>query len=201
MQFTFTPIDPLAGSERQREDEVRKRLGLLLGTTIFMAGSTCIAQKAPIPFDRLQWNTETPPQPAEMSSAEASTASSTVLPSVTASAPSAVDSPVRNMVANGVAGSPRLGARFLLLNGLDIGMAALDESLSQHCINESRCREANPLMPPSLAGRISIVAAVAALDTYVSHRLKKQGSSLWWIPPVFGIAAHSVGAASGFANQ
>ena len=200
--FTFLPINPLTGSKRRREDGVKKRRGLVLGTAIFMLGGlACIAQKVPIPFERLQWNSETPQQPAEMEHANASASSFTVLSSSAVLESSTAESPVRSLGANLTAPSPRLGARFFLFNSLNIGMTALDESLSQQCIAEHRCREANPLMPSSLAGRIGVVAAFAGLGTYVSYRLKRQRSRLWWVPPVFGTAAHSVGAASGFANR
>ena len=180
---------------------MRKRLGLVLGMTILIGGSTCIAQQAPIPFEQLQWNAEMAPPPAAVERAEVSAATSNPLPSTAVSESSAVASPLRNNFTNPGTDSPRLGAGFFLLNGLNIGMTALDMSLSQHCIAEHHCREANPLMPSSLAGRISVVAVFAGLGTYVSHRLKKQGSRLWWLAPAFGTAAHSVGAASGFANQ
>ncbi len=195
------PIGPLTASKRRREDEVRKRLGLVLGMTILIGGSTCLAQQALIPFKQLQWNAETPPPPAAVERAEVSAASSILLPSTAVSDSSAVASPLRNNLTIRGTDSPRLGAGFFLLNGLNIGMTALDMSLSQRCVAEHHCREANPLMPPSLAGRISVVAVFAGLGTYVSHRLKKQGSRLWWLAPAFGTAAHSVGAASGFANQ
>ncbi len=181
---------------------MRKRRGFVLGTAIFiLGGSPCIAQKVPIPFEHLQRNMETPQQPAEMERANASASSFPVLSSGTVSEASTAESPVRSLGTNLTASSPRLGARFFLFNSLNIGMTALDESLSQQCIAEHRCREANPLMPSSLAGRIGVVAAFAGLGTYVSYRLKRQKSRLWWVPPVFGAAAHSVGAASGFANR
>ena len=104
-------------------------------------------------------------------------------------------------VANEAAKSRRMGAGYFLLNGLNFGMAALDVSLGQRCLDERHCREANPLMPPSLAGRISVVGAVVGFGIFTSHRLKRHASKLWWLPPTFGIVAHSAGIASEAAHE
>lgn len=158
-----------------------------------------MAQNAPIPVKHSQWTPATLLRPAKMDRAEINTWS-TMLPPGSFSTYSAADPIVRRLPVTRVPDKPRLGAGFFLLNGLYIGMTALDMSLSQHCIAQHRCREANLLMPSSLAARISIVAAFTAFGTYVSHRMKIRGARWWWAPPLFGTVAHSVGVASGIAQ-
>ena len=159
-----------------------------------------MAQNAPIPFKQLEWNAGMLLRPAKLERAEFSF-SSTRLLSVSFPTSPAADPIVRHFPVTRASDKPRLGAGFFLLNGLNIGMTGLDMGLSQHCIAEHRCREANLLMPSSLAARISLVAAFAALGAYVSHRMKIRGDRLWWVPPLFGTVAHGVGVASGFAQQ
>lgn len=158
-----------------------------------------MAQNAPIPIKPSQWAPATLLRPAKMERAEPGSWS-TMLPPGSFSTYSAADPIVRTLPVTRVPDKPRLGARFFLLNGLNIGMTALDMSLSQHCIAQHRCREANFLMPSSLAARISIVAAFTAFGTYVSHRMKIRGARWWWAPPVFGAVAHGAGVVSGIVQ-
>ena len=103
--------------------------------------------------------------------------------------------------ARPIRGLRTFGAKYFLLNGLHLGMASADVALTQHCIADHRCREGNPLMPSSLAGSISIDTALVGFGAYVSRKLQLQGSSLWWLVPVAGIAAHGAGVATGIAHQ
>lgn len=100
-----------------------------------------------------------------------------------------------------VARAPRtLSPSFFVLNGLHLGMAVFDVEMTQHCIADHHCVEGNPLMPSSLAGQLSVNFALVGYGTFISYRLKKQESKLWSISPSIGIAAHTVGVASGFVN-
>jgi hypothetical protein len=97
--------------------------------------------------------------------------------------------------------SPRTASNeFFLINGLHLGMSVFDVGMTQHCIADNHCREGNPLMPSSLVGQLSVNFAYVGYGTFVSYRLKKRGSKLWVLSPIVGIATHSVGVASGFAN-
>ncbi len=196
MHLTLMPINPLTACERQREEEVKTRLGLFLGISILIGASTCMAQDAPVPSKPLLRQSETLVQSAGLESAELSALSA--MPS--ANSNSAPISIVRRFPASRAQDKPKLGAGFYLLNGLNIGMTALDIGLSQHCIAQHRCTEANTLLPSSLAARISLIAAFTALGTYVSHRMKVRRNQLWWVPPFSGTVAHSVGVASGLAQ-
>jgi hypothetical protein len=91
--------------------------------------------------------------------------------------------------------------KFLLVNGLQLGMAVFDVGMTQSCIASHHCREANPLMPSSLAGQLSVAFASTAYETSVSYWLKRRKSRLWWILPASGAAAHAVGVASGFEHS
>jgi hypothetical protein len=164
-----------------------------------MGGVTGMAQIAQESYRQLQWSAMKLLPPAKTEIAEAGLLG---LPPSGNPVMSPVPAPiVRNFKLARKSDTARLGAGFFLLNGLNIGMTALDMGLSQNCIAQHRCREANALMPSSLAARVSIVAVFTAFGTYVSHRMKKHGNRLWWVPPLFGTAAHGVGVASGLAQQ
>ena len=94
-----------------------------------------------------------------------------------------------------------LDSKFFLVNGLHLGLAALDIGLTQHCIAAHRCREGNPLMPSSLAGQLTLDAAFVSSSAIISFRLKRQNSKLWWFSPSVGIGAHTAGAITGFLNR
>jgi hypothetical protein len=108
----------------------------------------------------------------------------------------------------GMVATPRYAARprtadlkFFLWNGAHLGMALFDVEMTERCINDHRCREANPAMPSSQAGQIGIDLAIVAFDSGASYWLKKHRSKVWWLPPAAGIAVHSVGVATGFEHQ
>ncbi len=174
---------------------MRNRIGLALGIAILMGGSACMAQSKPARIQQPQANAATLPQAPQVARVEIAVLRPSSL---------STSSTVHPMVGSYVVARPtervRLGARFYLLNGLNIGMTALDMSLSQRCIAAHRCREANILMPRSVAARISVVAVFTALGTYASRRMKVRGIGLWWVPPLFGTVAHGIGVVSGLAQ-
>jgi hypothetical protein len=87
-----------------------------------------------------------------------------------------------------------IGSSFYLLNGLHLGMAALDVEMTHHCIANHQCREGNPIMPSSLGGQIGIDLAFVSYSSFMSYRMKKHNTRMWWISPASGAAAHTVGA-------
>lgn len=183
---------------------MRKTGGLVLGAALLVGGCTCFAQNAPIEFARMERNTLLPPKPAAPASkASASLYSGFKPANSSSSAPAeAGASSVAEAMRILYAGQRRpLGAKFFLLNGLHLGMAGLDLALTQRCIDAHRCREGNPLMPSSLAGRASLQFSLVGFGAFVSGRLKRHGSKLWWVTPFVGIVAHGAGVASGFLNQ
>ena len=101
-----------------------------------------------------------------------------------------------------VAEAPRVaGTKFFLVNGLHLGLAIADTEMTQQCIADHRCREGNPLMPSSHAGQIAVDLAFVAYASGVSYWFKKHRSTLWWLPPTGGIAAHTVGLATGLLHK
>jgi hypothetical protein len=90
---------------------------------------------------------------------------------------------------------------FFLVHGLHLGLAVLDVELTQHCIANHHCVEGNPLMPSSHAGQLGINFALVGYGAFVSYKLKKQDRKLWLLSPTVGIAAHSVGVATGIAHR
>ena len=94
-----------------------------------------------------------------------------------------------------------LDSKFFVINGIHLGMATLDVALTQRCIANHHCMEGNPLMPSSFAGQFALDSAFVSTGAFVSYRLKKQNSKLWWLSPVVGISAHTAGAMTGFLNR
>src|SRR5271154_1181319 len=92
-------------------------------------------------------------------------------------------------------------SKFFWLNGIQLGMAVFDVEMTQRCIASHHCREANPVMPSSQAGRLSLNVALVAYSSGISYWLKKHNSKLWWLPPSAGAAIHSAGVATGFEHQ
>jgi hypothetical protein len=96
---------------------------------------------------------------------------------------------------------PVTGKKFLLLNGLHLGLALADIHTTQQCLAHHTCREGNPLMPSSSAGQYGISVGLVTMTAAGSYWLKRHNSPHWWIAPVIGISAHSAGLASGLANR
>ena len=101
------------------------------------------------------------------------------------------------VAANSSMAMPRvMDKRYYFLNGLYAGMAVFDVEMTQHCISEQECREANPVMPSSQAGQLSVNFALVAFDAGYSNWLKKHHHKVWWIPPLSGSVVHAVGVAT-----
>lgn len=90
---------------------------------------------------------------------------------------------------------------FALVNGAHLGTAIFDVEMTQHCEAQHTCREANPLMPSSKAGQISVSLGLFAYSATGSYFLKKHKSKAWWVPSALGITTHAIGVASGFSHQ
>ena len=79
-------------------------------------------------------------------------------------------------------------------------MAVFDVEMTQHCIAAEKCREANPVMPSSRVGQLSVNVALMAYVGWYSYWLKKHHPKVWWIPPLAGTLVHSAGVATGFEH-
>jgi len=176
---------------------MNKARGTLIVVVIAFAGLTCAAQQAAIPFAQIARNTQlTASLSLPGNDSAAISSSSSLSPGVVLEEPAMA----------GFVRVPPVSVRwalpksYFLLNGLHLGMAVLDVGLTQHCIATHRCAEGNPIMPSSMAGQLGVGFAFVGYGSWVSHRLMKRGSHMWWISPAAGTATHIVGVASGLAH-
>ena len=166
----------------------------LLCLSLFVLGSYCSAQEARVPFRQIE-------RDARLSAtlivpdAEASVSRSSEVYLFPSASPGAL------YVQPNYKRQRTFDSKFFVINGLHLGLAALDLGLTQHCIANHHCREGNPLMPSSFAGQFAVDSAFVGTGAFVSYRLKKQNSKLWWLSPVVGISAHTAGAMTGFLNR
>ena len=166
----------------------------MLGLTIAMGGLACSGQGAKIPLRQIEKDAQLSAS-ATVPASEAAVSHSYEMSSGASTSAGFVFVPP-------TPARPRtLSKGFLLLNGLHLGMAVFDVEMTQHCIANHQCVEGNPLMPSSHAGQLSVNFALVGWGTFMSYRFKKQENKLWLLSPTVGIAAHTVGVASGFANR
>jgi hypothetical protein len=166
----------------------------LLCLSLISYGLNCLAQNAKVPFRQIERDAQFIASLNVYAGGEALSRSSEGYSVPSASYSSSYMRPSYKQ--------PRvLDSKYLLINGLHLGMAALDIGLTQHCIATHRCREGNPLMPSSLAGQVGMDSALVGSGAFISFRLKKADSKLWWLSPVAGISAHTAGVLSGFVNR
>lgn len=105
------------------------------------------------------------------------------------------------MEPTGIDAPRKADTRFYTWNAIHLGMAVFDIEMTQHCIASHHCREANPVLPSSRAGQLTINLAIVAYTTGMSYWLKKHRSGAWWAVPAAGAAVHGVGVASGFEHR
>jgi len=86
-----------------------------------------------------------------------------------------------------------LDKKFYALTGIATALTVMDFEMTQHCLGNHTCVEADPLMPSSRAGMYASSIPVNAALYYWSYRLKAKGSRVWWLPTVAAIASHAVG--------
>jgi hypothetical protein len=187
-------ITPPGANAARLEGGMKAIQGTILGLVIAMGGTTCSAQDAKIPFKQIEKDAQLSASATVPASEAAISHSNGMFSSSSTSASFVYVPPVPTQ--------PRtLSKGFLLLNGLHLGMAIFDVEMTQHCIANHHCVEGNPLMPSSHAGQLGVNFAIVGYGTFMSYRLKKQERKLWLLSPIVGIAAHSIGVASGFANR
>jgi hypothetical protein len=198
-----------------------KAHGLALALALVIVGGACSAQQRPalavqgnIPFQQIQ-HTAQLQTIALLDAAHATGAdavgndSSSAALAASALAPNATPGPEPATTSwtstyrpvSPVATTRTLSPSYFLLNGLHLGMAVFDVEMTQHCIADHHCKEGNPLMPSSQVGQLSVSFGTFGYAAVTSYWLRKRHSRLWWIAPSTGIAAHSVGVASGFENR
>ena len=166
----------------------------ILGLAIAISALACSAQDVAIPFRQIARDAQLSARVAAPASEAAVSHSDGMLSGSSSSAGFVFvpPTPVR---------SRTFSTGFLLLNGIHLGMAVFDVEMTQHCIANHHCVEGNPLMPSSHAGQLGVNFALVGYGTFISYRWKKQENKLWLLPPTVGIAAHSLGVATGIANR
>ena len=55
-------------------------------------------------------------------------------------------------------------------------------------------------MPSSMTGKLSLTLGMFGYSASGSYLMKKRGRKLWFVPPLSGIVAHTIGIASGLAR-
>src|ERR1051326_1076193 len=84
------------------------------------------------------------------------------------------------MVASAPVKKKVLDKKFLALTGIATALTGADFEMTQHCLGNHSCVEADPLMPSSRAGMYASSVPVNAALYYWSYRLKAKGSRVWW---------------------
>jgi hypothetical protein len=167
---------------------------IVLGLAIAVEGGGCSAQETPNTLQlppATHMRTDLP-----LAGDNAAIKAPSGLHPEIASAGVGIVAPAAPVALRGIADS-----KFFIMNGIHLGMAVFDVEMTQHCIASHRCREANPVMPSSQVGQLSVNFALVAYSSGVSYWLKRRKSKLWWLPPSAGAAVHSVGVATGFEHQ
>jgi len=168
--------------------------GTMLGLAMALGTLATSAQGAAIPFRQIERDAQLPARATVPLGAHAGGLAHGSLPGPSSSAGFVFVPPV--------AKSPRTLSRgFFLFNGLHLGMAVLDVEMTQHCIANHHCVEGNPLMPSSHAGQLGVELGLVGYGTFISYKLKKRESRFWVLSPAIGIAAHTVGVATGIAHR
>jgi hypothetical protein len=179
-----------------------------LGFFFAIGSGLSYSQQAQIPFAQIQRDARLQ---AMRAPSHANLASATVpepAPGVSSSAAAPLPAPPASVSSStGFKRVPAgrsariLNASYLWLNGAHLALAFADIETTQHCIDAHTCREGNPLMPSSAAGKFRVSLGIATYTAASSYWLKKHNSKAWWAGPAVGIAAHSVGLASGLVNR
>ncbi len=178
-----------------------KTLSKTLASLMMIAtGAMCAAQSATIPFRQIERGAAPQRNLLVAATANVSSSEAPVVGLVAEYSAALVPSSSAYVLRPTYQKDRVLDKKFFLVNGLHLGLAALDIGLTQHCIAAHRCREGNPHMPSSLSGQLAVDAALVTSSTFISFHLKKQNSKMWWFSPTIGIGAHAAGAASGFMN-
>lgn len=165
--------------------------GAVLSLAMALVSTACPAQTATIPFEQIQ-------KDVQLSARAAMPANEAAVGHAYGAGPSSSSSAGFVFVPPTPKAPRTISSGFLVLNGLHLGMAVFDVEMTQHCIANGHCVEGNPMMPSSQAGQLAVTLASVASLTFVSYRLKKRENKMWKVAPIAGIAAHTVGVASGF---
>ncbi len=86
---------------------------------------------------------------------------------------------------------------FWAMTAAATALTVADIELSQSCLQQSTCSEANPLLPRSRGAAYAIQLPLLGAGTWFSYHLKKHNRTHWWGAQVGLIVGHAIGTASG----
>jgi hypothetical protein len=175
---------------------MKKRYGFVFGVMFLAGAATAFAKQNSVPFDKLtQEATVAVGTPSsDGKTGQAMVYSSSLSPFI---APSG-DPGISLVRSTPPIHQPKvLNGKYFLLNGLHLGMAFLDVALTQRCIAADQCMEGNPMMSSSLPAQLGVDFVSVGYAAFMSYKLKKHHSTLWWLSPTTGIAAHTAGIITG----
>jgi hypothetical protein len=170
---------------------MKKLCRIAFAASILATGWSCSAQSPSVPFGQIERDAQTH-QNLALNDDYASGSSS--------SAAAAASSSSGGISSRPAASQRTMDSRYFILNGLHLGTATLDVAFTRHCIANHTCREGNPLMPSSALGQVGIDLTLVGYSSWLSYRLKKHHSNLWWMAPTIGSTAHAVGVATGISH-
>jgi hypothetical protein len=172
-------------------------LATVLFVTFLSLVTACVAQQSHIPFAQLELEARnTPIAEPSATTTVAYSSSNSVAEAPTPAEPASFET-VRTPDASK---RHHFDTGLLVINSLHIGAAALDIALTKHCIDNHTCREGNPLMPSNVGGQIGVDLALVSYSSFVSYKLKKHNSKVWWLSPALGTSTHIAGIASGLSH-
>src|SRR5579872_315240 len=86
---------------------------------------------------------------------------------------------------------------FWAMTAAATALTVADIELSQSCLQQNTCSEANPLLPRSRGAAYAIQLPLLGAGTWFSYHLKKHNRTHWWGAQVGLIVGHAIGTASG----
>ena len=190
--LSVLPISLSAVLPGRPEGCMKNLPAVALAASLIVGGLNCSAQGPSVPFLQIERDAQSQTLPTLALNNDATGLSSSFAP--------VASSVSRDVTSRSRVSSRTLNKTYFFVNGLHLGMAVLDVTSTEHCIANHTCREGNPLMPSSAAGQVGVDCALVGYISWVSYRMKKHQSSLWWIAPTTGTAAHAVGAGTGIAH-
>ena len=158
-----------------------------------LSGLCCSAQQTAIRFPAFE---ESPTYLASDEGTNGIPSTSPTVVSKSSGSATAVMMMTGSVHAPAVVAHRSIGLSVFVVNMIQISAAGLDIAMTHRCIAGRTCKEGNPMMPSSLGGQVGVDVALISYSAFVSCRMKKRGSRMWWLSPMVGTAAHIVGAAS-----
>jgi hypothetical protein len=83
--------------------------------------------------------------------------------------------------------------KFWVVTVASFASTIADEEITQYAIRTHPLREANPILGQTRKSAYPVLLGIGSASTYLSYRLKKNGSDLWYVPQAFVIGSHSFG--------